>query len=215
MPDQVFDRLVLASGNANKVRELTELLGPLAVPLVSLAEFPDVQPIAENGETLVENARRKAIGYARQLEHWVLADDTGLEVDALSGAPGVHSARFAGKHASMTANRAKLLAVMENIPVERRTARFVCQLALADPGGNVVAEATGICEGRIRFQPAGEFGFGYDSLFEVVDLGRTLAELDSATTARVGHRGKAVWQIVECIVELARVQQQTSRDVRG
>lgn len=197
MSDARCSRLVLATGNANKVREFHQLLGSLAIPLLSLTDFPHVSPVDENGTTLAENAQLKAAGYARQLAEWVLSDDTGLEVDALNGEPGVRSARYAGEHATMEANRAKLLAALAEVPMAQRTARFVCHLALALPGGEIVAEATGTCAGRIRLEAAGTFGFGYDVLFEVEGSGRTLAEFDAAETAIVGHRGRAVQRLLE------------------
>jgi XTP/dITP diphosphohydrolase len=188
--------LVLATGNPHKVQELTELLGPLHVALRSLADFSEVVSVDEDGETLAENARRKAVGCARALGHWVLADDTGLEVDALNGAPGVRSARFAGEGATMAENRAKLLVELESVAEGKRTARFVCHLAVANPAGEVVVEASGVCRGRLRSVGTGEFGFGYDSLFEIVDYRRTLAEFGPAATAVIGHRGRAVRKLL-------------------
>jgi XTP/dITP diphosphohydrolase len=177
--------------NAHKVRELSLLLAPFGVPLTPLNEFPRVVPAVEDGTTLAENARRKAAGYALQLGEWVLADDTGLEVDALAGAPGVRSARYAGDRADMAANRAKLLAELASAPEAARSGRFVCWLAVAAPWGEVVEEATGVCCGVVRREPAGTGGFGYDALFEVTGTGRTLAELNAAETAALGHRGQA------------------------
>ncbi len=187
-----YDKLVLATGNLHKARELRELLWSLPVALVSLPDFPKTTPIEEDGQTLAENARRKAAGYAQMLGHWVLADDTGLLVDALGGEPGVRSARFAGENATMAENRSRLLAKLASVPVHNRTARFVCHLAIANPAGNVVAEAMGECRGRIRTSAAGEFGFGYDALFEIVEYGRTLAEFGPVATAMIGHRGRGV-----------------------
>jgi XTP/dITP diphosphohydrolase len=191
-----INTLVLATSNAHKVRELTDLLAPLGVSLPSLADFPGSHPVSEDGATLADNARCKATGYARQLAQWVLADDTGLEVDALGGAPGVRSARFAGEHATMAENRSKLLADLQPIHLARWTARFVCQLAVANAAGEIVFEATGTCHGRIRREPAGDLGFGYDSLFEVANRELTLAELGPAETAAVGHRGQAVGKLL-------------------
>lgn len=188
--------LVLATANPHKVRELSELLADLRIPLLSLADFPVAAAIEEDGMTLAENARLKAASYARELGAWVLADDTGLEVNALGGAPGVRSARYAGQGATMAENRAKLLADLVNVPDAARAARFVCYLALADPSGAIVAEATGQCRGRLRREPAGSFGFGYDSLFEIVEYRKTLAELGPAATAVIGHRGRAVRRLL-------------------
>jgi len=187
-----FSTLVLATGNPNKVRELTGLLGSLGISLKSLADFSEVVSVDEDGETLAENARRKAVGYAQGLGEWVLADDTGLEVDALNGAPGILSARFAGDGATMVENRAKLLGELQGVSESERTARFVCCLAIANPAGDVVFESRGECWGRLRFEGTGEFGFGYDSLFEIVEYGKTLAEFGLTATALIGHRGRAV-----------------------
>ena len=190
--------LVLATGNPHKVRELSELLSALGIQLTSLADWPATTPVEENGTTPAENARKKASGYARQLEQWVLADDTALCVDVLDGAPGVRSARYAGERATMAENRAQLLAELAHVPDSLRTARFVCHLAVANPAGEIIVEATGICPGRIRREATSEsFGFGYDVLFEVADLQRTLAELPPEITAVVGHRGRAVFALLE------------------
>jgi XTP/dITP diphosphohydrolase len=184
--------LVLATNNQNKVRELSVLLEPWGVPVQSLAEFPRVESVVEEGVTLAENARLKASGYARQIGRWVLADDTGLEVDVLGGAPGIRSARYGGEGATARQNRAKLLAELELVPDGRRTAQFVCHLALADPAGRIAMESRGACRGRILREPVGEGGFGYDALFEIVEWRRTLAELGPVATCVLGHRGRAV-----------------------
>jgi XTP/dITP diphosphohydrolase len=185
-------RIVLATTNPNKLRELRSLLAPLEVSLVSLAEVGRSAPDAvEDGSTLRENARLKATHYASRLSEWVLSDDTGLEVDSLNGAPGVRSARYAGDSATMAENRAKLLSELEGVDVSARSARFVCWIALAAPDGQIALEGTGLCAGHLRTEPAGHGGFGYDVLFEVDGIGRTLAELDEAETALIGHRGQA------------------------
>ena len=193
--------LVLATGNPHKVRELSVFLSPLHARLPSLADFPATTPVEENGATPAEIAREKAQGYARQLQQWVLADDTALCVDALHGAPGIRSARYAGQGATMAENRAKLLADLAHVPDTQRTAHFVCHLAIADPMGHIVAEAAGTCAGRILRTPsAGSYGFGYDSLFEVSNCGQTLSELVPDVTGNVGHRGRAVRALLELLV---------------
>jgi XTP/dITP diphosphohydrolase len=190
--------LVLATGNRHKAQELRHLLTSLAVPLRSLVDFPDVRAVAENGSTLAENAQQKAVGYARQLGQWVLADDTGLEVDALAGAPGVLSSRYAGEQATMSQNRAKLLEQLRDVPPPLRTARFVCCLAVANPAGEIIAEAAGHCPGIIlQRETTGPYGFGYDVLFRVTGTSQTLAELSPEQTAVVGHRGRAVRSLLE------------------
>ncbi len=188
--------LVLATTNRHKMDEFAAWLVPAGVPYQTLADFPPIPPYLEEGATLADNARAKARDYALRLGRWVLADDTGLEVDALNGEPGVRTARYAGDAATMAENREKLLAELRHVAPEERTARFVCWLVLADPKGESVWEAVGCCPGRVRVEPAGTGGFGYDVLFEVCAVGRTLAELDVEETARHGHRGRAMSQFV-------------------
>jgi XTP/dITP diphosphohydrolase len=199
-----LQRLILATGNPHKARELVGLLTPLGVPLLSLADVRAVSPVEEDGVSVAENARKKAGEYAQQLREWVLSDDTALCVDALAGAPGVRSARYAGEQADMAENRAKLLADLESVPASRRTARFVCALAIANPAGRIEWESTGVCSGRILYAPStGTGGFGYDVLFAVEGHGgATLAELPPDVVSAVGHRGRAARQL------LARVRRE-------
>jgi XTP/dITP diphosphohydrolase len=182
--------IVVASRNAGKIREIRLALASLAADIVVREDLPEV---VEDGATFVENARKKAVAAARFSGQWALADDSGLEVDALGGAPGVHSARWSG--AGTAGNNAKLLAEMEGVPAEARTARFRAVVAVAAPDGKVVAEAEGCCEGRIGFEPRGAGGFGYDPLFLVPDLGRTMAELTPGEKDALSHRGKALREL--------------------
>ncbi|HEX3872008.1 MAG TPA: non-canonical purine NTP pyrophosphatase, partial [Pirellulales bacterium] len=144
-----FGSLVVGTYNRKKEQELRESLKPLGVEVASLADFPHAVEVDETGDTFEANARLKAVGYARQLGRWVLADDSGLAVDALEGAPGVLSARFAGLKASDDANNRKLLDALRDVPPERRTAHYVCHATLSDPQGNVLADAEDYCHGRI------------------------------------------------------------------
>lgn len=194
--------LVLGTANPHKAAELAECLAPSGLRTITLEAFPHVVPAQETGETLQENASRKAAQLAVQLGLPVLADDTGLFVDALGGEPGVRSARYAGPAASAEANRRRLLAELDGVEPGRRTARFVCWLALADPSGTIVAESQGQVRGRIRTEPAGTGGFGYDVLFEIAEYGRTLAELGPALTRRIGHRGRAVEHLLLLLARL-------------
>ncbi|MFM1823320.1 MAG: hypothetical protein RI967_1586 [Planctomycetota bacterium] len=191
-------KLTIATSNPHKVEEISAILGPLGIECVALGDCGIPEP-EENGATFEENARIKAIAYARALGATVLADDSGLEVDALDGAPGVHSARYAGVGAAREerdlANNAKLLAALEGVPEARRTARFVCVLCIASPEGTVVAEARGTFEGRIGLAPRGSNGFGYDPLL-VLEDGRTSAELTSAEKNARSHRGNALRVLV-------------------
>ncbi|UUO04652.1 non-canonical purine NTP pyrophosphatase [Blastopirellula sp. J2-11] len=192
-----FPTLILATGNAHKVQELTRSLTPLQVPLRSLQDFPPITPVEEDGATLRDNALKKATGYALQLGQWVLADDTGLEVTALQGEPGVRSARYAGDQATALDNRKKLLALLRDVPIEKRAARFVCHLAIANPEGKIWYEASGECHGRICDDARGEYGIGYDTLLEIIEYRRRLAELSPAATRLIGHRGRATQRLLQ------------------
>ncbi len=184
--------LVLGTHNRGKVRELVELLQPLRMEIKSLADFPQPLEVEETGDTFAANARLKAASQARYLGAWVLGEDSGIAVDALGGAPGIYSARYAGPAATDEQNNARLLDELGETPLERRTAHYVCELALADPAGAIRAECGGICRGRIRFAPSGSAGFGYDPLFEVVEYHRTFGELGEAVKAVLSHRARAV-----------------------
>lgn len=187
--------LLIATSNAGKVREFREMLGGDRFAWGDLSQHPSFVPVEETGRTFLANACLKAEGYAKQFGSWTLADDSGLEVDALGGAPGVHSARWAEMNHSGKGdadNNATLLRQLENVPDERRTGRFVCVLALADPGGRIILTARDSVEGRILRSPRGSNGFGYDPLFLIESLGRTTAELSPPEKHAVSHRGKAL-----------------------
>lgn len=190
-------RLVLATTNKGKIAELRELLADFGVEAISAAEAGFLEEVDETGRTFAENALLKAQAVAKALGGYALADDSGLEVDALGGAPGVHSARFAEPSRGKTrdeANNEKLLAALVGVPAERRTARFRCVLAVASPTGDVLI-AEGAWEGRIAEIPAGEHGFGYDPLFFDAELGLTAAQLDKAQKNARSHRGKALAEL--------------------
>ena len=165
-----------------------------------LSRHADAIPVEETGRTFLANACLKAAGYARQFETWALADDSGLEVDALGGAPGVSSARWAVLNDAGegdAANNALLLRRLEDVGDDRRTGRFVCVLALADPGGRIILTARDTVEGRILRAPKGLNGFGYDPLFFVQSLGKTTAELSPDEKHAISHRGKALRRMRE------------------
>ncbi|MDA8244432.1 MAG: RdgB/HAM1 family non-canonical purine NTP pyrophosphatase [Elusimicrobia bacterium] len=183
--------LVIATFNAHKLREIRAILPGLPAELKALSEFPGAVPAEEDGATLLENAVKKAAAAARFTGCWALADDTGLEVDALGGAPGVRSARYAGEEADPARNSSRLLAELAGRPAERRSARFVCVVALASPSGEV-ATARGVLEGRIAGAPRGGNGFGYDPLFEPAGSSRTLAELSEEEKNAASHRAAAL-----------------------
>ena len=184
--------LLLASANRGKLRELRTILDGLPVELVGLTEAGLGEPpeVEETGDTFLENARIKARAYAAWSGRAAVADDSGLEVDALGGAPGVRSARYAGQGAGDQANLDKLLAALAGVPPERRTARFRCAAVLVDPeGGEWHAEAA--WEGQVLDAPRGTGGFGYDPVFLPHGWDRTSAEVDQVTKDAASHRGKA------------------------
>ena len=190
-------RLLLASGNPKKLREITDQLAGLEVELVTPRDVGGLPHVEEEHPTFRANAAAKATSAARHASMWALADDSGLEVDALDGAPGVHSARFSGEHGDDAANNALLLERMRDVPDGRRGARFVCALALARPDGSLALEIEGIARGRILRAPRGTRDFGYDPLFcfdepGFAETGRGFAELEPHEKARVSHRGRAL-----------------------
>lgn len=184
--------IVVASKNKGKIREIRQIYADLPI---SIVELPDLPEILEDGATFAENARKKAVFTARHTGHWALADDSGLEVDALGGAPGVHSARWSG--AGDEANNDKLLAELAGVPPPARTARYRAVVVVADPEGRIVAEAEGTCEGRIGFERRGTGGFGYDPLFIVPSYGCTMAELPPDVKNAMSHRGQALRKLRE------------------
>ena len=194
--------VVIATFNPHKLSEIRAILPELPVRLKALGEFPEALPAVEDGETLEKNALKKAEAAARFTGGWALADDTGLEVDALDGEPGVRSARYSGDGASGAANNAKLLAVLAGLPSEKRAARFACVCALVSPEGEKFL-ARGVLEGRIAAAPRGSGGFGYDPLFEVAGTARTLAELTEAEKNSLSHRAKALKSILPHLRALA------------
>jgi XTP/dITP diphosphohydrolase len=196
-------RLIVGTTNVGKERELVELLAPFGFVVASLKSLPSAPEVVEDGDDFATNARKKASEYARHFEAWVLADDSGLEVAALSGRPGVHSARYSGEHATDQSNNAKLLAELGDLPLAKRGARYYCHVAVADPSGAVRAESSGICTGRILTTPAGANGFGYDPLFEVVELHQTFGELGPRVKSALSHRARAMRAIVPQLRELA------------
>jgi XTP/dITP diphosphohydrolase len=183
-------RLLLATNNKNKVREYQSLLKGIPLELVTLIEQGITTVVDEIGESLEENARLKAILLAAESQLWALADDSGLEVDALGGEPGKLSARYAGESASDIDRVNYLLLRLENVPWQNRSARFRCVIAIATPGGQVEL-CSGECQGMISFEAKGKYGFGYDPVFYLPELGKTMAELPLKIKNQVSHRGQA------------------------
>jgi XTP/dITP diphosphohydrolase len=222
--------LVIGTHNRKKGAELAELLSPWGFTVVTLDDFPNAMEVVEDGDTFAANAALKATQQAQHLGRWVLADDSGLEVDALGGAPGVFSARYAhvswggtprvcdGRGLATTAfaepqgvppdatdeaNNQRLLADLGKTPLEKRTARYVCHVTVADPTGTIRAESHDVCHGRIRFEPAGENGFGYDPLFELVEYHRTFGELGPRVKQALSHRSRALRAIVQKLLAIS------------
>lgn len=185
-------RLVLSSRNNYKLTELKGLLSDLEIQIASLKDFPEMPPVVEDGKTFKENAAKKALAAAQFTKLLALADDSGLEVDALHGQPGVLSARFSGEGATDEANNARLLELLRDAPEGKRAARFRCAIAIATPEGQI-EYAEGSCEGAIAFAPRGTNGFGYDPLFMPDGFGgRTFAELQPGEKNAISHRGRAL-----------------------
>jgi XTP/dITP diphosphohydrolase len=189
-------RIVLATGNAGKLREFRELLEPLGFELAPLSDFTNINA-DETGLSFVENAILKARHASQAANLPAIADDSGIEVDALQGAPGIHSARYAGLAASDEANLQKLLNAVRDVPTDERTARYQCALAYmrwpTDPSP-LICQAS--WEGRLISMPRGAGGFGYDPIFELTGLGKTAAELSADEKNRISHRGKALRELV-------------------
>lgn len=184
-------KLLVASNNPGKLKEYADLLDRLPVTLTSPVQEGLSLVVEETGETFAQNATLKARAYAEASGLLTLADDSGLEVDALDGAPGVRSARYAGEGASDEDRYRLLLRNLAGVPQEKRTARFRCVVAVATPQGKVHT-AEGRCEGVIGFEPRGTHGFGYDPVFYLPDRGQTMAELPPTVKNRISHRGRAV-----------------------
>jgi len=182
--------VVLATRNRDKIKEITKILGGLKVEISSALDFPGLDDVEEDGTTLEENAAKKALVVNKFTNQLAIADDSGLEVDALEGRPGVYSSRFAGKDATYDDNNKKLLELMEYLPPKNRTARFVCIVAIADKG-KVKKIIKGTCEGIIAFEPKGKTGFGYDPLFIILQYNKTFAELGPEIKNKISHRAKA------------------------
>jgi XTP/dITP diphosphohydrolase len=200
-------RILVATTNPGKIAELKAML-EANVQWLSLSDFDNIGQIKEDGSTFAENARKKAIGYAKATGLWTIADDSGLVIDALGGAPGVKSARFSGtKDKDRTLldhkNMAKVLKLLEGVPREKRTAKFVCCLCLASPE-KILAETEGTLEGLIADREMGESGFGYDPIFFVPHLNKTVAQLTRQQKNAISHRGNAIRKLKPILAQLLK-----------
>lgn len=195
--------LVVGSGNAHKIAELRALLPRDRFRLIPLSELDTSVNVEETGQTFCENARLKATVQARHLNRWVLAEDSGLEVDALGGQPGVFSARFAGRHGDDVANNLKLLKEMVDIPAGMRGACFRCFVCVSSPEGVARIEVNDACRGRIGTEPQGEGGFGYDPLFIIPEYHQSFGQLGATIKNVLSHRSRALRKLVPRLLELA------------
>jgi XTP/dITP diphosphohydrolase len=183
--------IVLASRNRKKLAELQAILRDLPTTVRSVGEFPGVPEVVEDGDTFAANAAKKALAVAAAVGRWAVADDSGIEVDALGGRPGVHSARFAGPACDDDANNRKLVELLRGVPADKRTCRYRCCIVLAEPG-RVLLTVDDVWEGRVVLDPRGRHGFGYDPYVWIDAYGKTVAELDPERKNRISHRGKAL-----------------------
>lgn len=197
--------ILIATTNPGKIAELSAMLDA-DVQWVNLSDFKGIGEIKEDGQTFAENARKKALGYAKETGLWTIADDSGLVIDALGGQPGVKSARFSGaKDKERTLidhkNIAKVLKLLEGVPKEKRTAKFVCCLCMASPD-KVLIETQGSLEGVIIDRETGTNGFGYDPIFFVPKLNKTVAQMDADEKNAISHRGNAIRKLKPLLNEL-------------
>ena len=183
--------IIVATRNPGKVREIRRVLKGLGIKVRSLRDFPDVPSIKEDGKSFTENALKKARFYAKHFGEIAIADDSGLEVDALKGAPGIYSARYVRERASDRENNQKLLKEMEGVPLSRRGATFRCSIAIVSPEGREKT-VEGACRGRIGFKEVGRKGFGYDPVFVLPRCGKVMAQLSLDEKNGISHRGKAL-----------------------
>lgn len=202
-----FPRIVLSSRNKKKIEEIAELMAPHAIELIGVTSFGDVPDVVEDQDSFAGNAAKKASEVAIRLGEWAIADDSGLCVDALGGAPGIYSARYAeapnpGSLAADEANNQKLLEELAATPSEKRTGHYVCAVALSDPTGQIRVATEGRCSGRILREYQGANGFGYDPMFLIPEFHKTFGELDPAVKRHISHRAKAFERAIPQIIRL-------------
>lgn len=195
-------KILIATTNDGKVSEFRELLSGLDIEIKSLKDLTPIAEIEETGKTFAANAKLKAKYYAKEAGIWALADDSGLEVEALGNAPGIFSARYAGENATDQGNINKLTRELEIASSPSRTARFVCEMAISNPKGKIVASSKGICRGRITKTQRGNNGFGYDPIFIPDEYTKTFGELPSYVKQEISHRSNAAKKIIEYLSNL-------------
>lgn len=203
-------KILIATSNPGKLREIQQMTEGMSIDWLALSDIEPIDPPVEDRQTFAGNAAKKARYYSRHSGLWTLADDSGLEVDALDGAPGVHSARYAGDDASDADNNAKLIKALAGVPDQRRTARFRCAMALAN-GRKMPLSTEGEIEGQIIDEPRGENGFGYDPHFFSIEHGCTTAEMPAEIKNQVSHRGQALRSMLEDLKRFIQFQEFTRR----
>jgi XTP/dITP diphosphohydrolase len=194
--------ILLGTNNQGKIKEIKNLLADSPIIIRSLQEFPEIDDVEETGTTFTENAVLKAKTYSLKTNLWTLADDSGLEVEVLDNAPGVFSARYAGKNAGNEEKINKVLDEIENKNGKQRNARFICVMALTDEKGNVKKISEGVCEGSIADKPCGINGFGYDPIFIPQNFHNTFGELSDEIKQAISHRNKAIKKIIDFLHNL-------------
>lgn len=196
--------IILSTRNAKKCREMLALLSPHGIEVRNLEHYPDAPEVEETGTTFAENAALKAGIVAAALNQWTVADDSGIQVDALDGRPGVYSARYAGTDGDDEANNELLLKELKDVPDEKRGAQYVCHLALANPQGEIVARVEEYCRGRILHERHGEGGFGYDPLFLVLEYRRTFGLIGPELKNVISHRARAFAKMLPQLLQLVK-----------
>ncbi len=199
-------QLVLSSRNRKKSGEIQDLLAPFEIQVCSVAEFPNCPEVVEDGDSFAANAALKATQIAKLLQQWVLAEDSGIKIDALGGRPGIHSARYSGEGATDERNNEKMLQELAGVPDDKRGAQYVCHVCLSDPNGQVRLAVEATCRGRITHQPRGSNGFGYDPYFLIPEHHRTFGELSSAVKQRLSHRARAFERFIPQLVSLFQAE---------
>ncbi|MBA3311927.1 MAG: RdgB/HAM1 family non-canonical purine NTP pyrophosphatase [Planctomycetota bacterium] len=197
-------KIVVATRNRKKLGEIAELLAPYGLKTLCVADFSDVPETLEDGSTFAENATKKAREVAKRLGRWAIGEDSGLCVDALSGRPGLFSARYAGEHATDDLNNAKLQSELAGVPEAQRGAGYVCSVALCDAAGNVRLTEEATCRGVITSEPRGSNGFGYDPYFLIPEYHRTFGELPSIVKRHLSHRARAFARLTPRLATLVR-----------
>lgn len=203
-----FPMVVLASRNKKKSAEIRELLEPFGIDLRSVGEFPNVADVVEDGLSFRENAEKKASQTAMAAGHWAIGEDSGLQVDALGGAPGIYSARYSGPGATDESNNARLIQALAGVPPERRGAGYVCHVAVADPTGAVRLNVEATCRGRIVDQARGPNGFGYDPHFLIREYHKTFGELSPTVKQQLSHRARAFKRLIPELLKILSTAEQ-------